>query len=512
MDVIGPLLQGFGEALTPYNLMMALIGCALGTIIGALPGIGPVNGIAILIPLAFSLELPPGSALIMLTSVYYGTMYGGRISSILLNIPGDEPALMTCLDGYPMAKKGHAANALAIAAVASFIGGTLATIGLTLFAPLLAQAAIYFGPAEYFALYVLAMATIGGVLGTNPAKTLLSALLGLMLSTVGADAVSGVPRYTFDMFKLYDGIDPIVALVGLFAVSEFLIYLETSHIIQRAAPIGRITSSFRELLSLGASLRGSLLGFISGVLPGAGASLGSFLAYTFEKRISDRDGTFGKGDPRGIAAPEAGNNAAAGGALVPMLTLGVPGSGTTAVLLALLISLNITPGPLLFTNQPEIVWGLIAALYVANVMLIVLNLPLVGLFASVLRSPSWIIMPSVVILSFVGVYSIHHSSFDLVLMSAFGVLGYVLRKMDFSLVPMVLGLLLGQEMEKNLRRALSSSGEDWSILVGSPIAVGLYLVTAAMLTLAVVLEVRRIRKQRRERLHDSEATLTASED
>ena len=500
MEVIDPLLQGFGEALTPYNLLMALIGCALGTIIGALPGIGPVNGIAILIPLAFSMELPPTSALIMLTSVYYGTMYGGRISSILLNIPGDEPALMTCLDGYPMAKKGGAANALAIAAVASFIGGTLATIGLTLFAPLLAQAAIYFGPADYFALYVLAMATIGGVLGTNPSKTLLSALLGLMLATVGADAVSGVPRYTYGMFKLYDGIDPIVALVGLFAVSEFLVYLETSHVTGRAAPIGRITAPIREILSFGASLRGSLLGFISGVLPGAGASLGSFLAYTFEKRVSDRNGTFGKGDPRGIAAPEAGNNAAAGGALIPMLTLGVPGSGTTAVLLALLISLNITPGPLLFANQPEIVWGLIAALYVSNVMLIVLNLPLVGLFASVLRSPSWIIMPSVVILSFVGVYSIHHSPFDLVLMSAFGVLGYVLRKMNFSLVPMVLGLLLGQEMEKSLRRAIAASGEDWSVLVGSPIAVGLYILTAVMLTMAFVFEVQRVRQQRRNRL------------
>jgi len=499
MEIFEWLHQGFGVALHPYNLLMAAIGCSLGTIIGALPGIGPVNGIAILIPLAFSMELPPASALIMLTSVYYGTMYGGRISSILLNIPGDEPALMTCLDGYPMARKGKAANALAIAAVASFIGGTLATIGLTLFAPLLAKVAIYFGPAEYFALYVLAMATIGGVMGSNPAKTLIAAVLGLALSTVGIDPMSGVPRYTFGAFKLYDGIDPIVALVGLFAISEFLIYLETAHFTARSMPMGRITAPFRELVSLGASLRGSLLGFIAGVLPGAGASLGSFLAYTFEKRTSDREGTFGNGDPRGIAAPEAGNNAAAGGALVPMLTLGVPGSGTTAVLLAMLISLNITPGPLLFANQPDVVWGLIAALYVANVMLLVLNLPLVGVFASILRAPPWMIMPSVVILSFVGVYSIHHSPFDLVLMFAFGVFGYILRKMDFSLVPLVLGLLLGMPMEKSLRRALTAGSEDWMVLVASPLSAALYLITASVLGLAVYFEVRRFRRQRRDR-------------
>jgi putative tricarboxylic transport membrane protein len=498
MDILNSLLYGFEVALTPFNLGMAFIGSFLGTLIGALPGIGPVNGVAILIPIAFSLGLSPTSALILLSSVYYGCMFGGRISSILLNIPGDEPALMTCLDGYPMARKGRAADALAISAVSSFIGGTLATIGLTLFAPFLAQVAIYFGPSEYFALYVLAMATIGGVTGANPVKTLTAALIGLVLATVGIDPGTGIPRYTFGIYKLYDGIDFVVALVGLFAISEFLIFLETAHNPARAVPIGRITSSFRELVSLPTALRGSLLGFIAGVLPGAGASLGSFLAYVFEKRVSDRHDTFGHGDPRGVAAPESGNNAAAGGALVPMLTLGVPGSGTTAVLLGMLISLNITPGPLLFEKQPEVVWGLIASLYIGNLMLLVLNIPLVGVFARILMTPTWIMMPGVVVISFVGVYSVNHSSFDLVLMTGFGVIGYVLRKMGFSLVPVVLGALLGTPMEQNLRRALSASDGDWSILVASPLSVILFIITASMLGLAVFFEVRRLQRQRRD--------------
>jgi putative tricarboxylic transport membrane protein len=351
MDTIGFLLSGFEEALTPLNIGLALFGCFIGTIIGALPGLGPVNGVAILIPLAFSLSLPAGSALIMLSCVYYGCMYGGRISSIMLNIPGDEPAMMTCLDGYPMAKAGKAPEALAISGIASFAGATLSTIGLMLFAPLLVQFAIHFGPAEYFALYVLAFATIGGVTGANPAKTLLAAAIGLALGTVGIDPQSGVPRFTFGSFQLFDGIDAIVAIVGLFAISEVLILLEAG---AAAAPrpiaVKRAFARWADIRpTFGAMARGSGLGFIAGVLPGAGASLGSFLAYTIEKRVSDK-GSFGRGDPRGVAAPEAGNNAAAGGALVPMLALGVPGSGTTAVLLALLISLNITPGPLLFQD------------------------------------------------------------------------------------------------------------------------------------------------------------------
>ena len=488
METLAFLADGFAVALTPTNLMLALAGCFIGTIVGALPGLGPVNGVAILIPLAFTFGLEPASALILLSCVYYGCMYGGRISSIMLNIPGDEPAMMTCLDGYPMAKAGRAAEALAISAVSSFVGAVLATFGLILFAPMLVQVAIHFGPAEYFALYVLAFATIGGVTGTNPAKTLLAAGLGLMLSVVGLDPTSGTPRYTFGIYELFDGFDPIVAIVGLFALAELLVLLE-AHAAVRVAAIrvkGAIARWSEIRPTLGAALRGSGVGFVAGVLPGAGASLGSFLAYVMEKRVSDRGG-FGRGDPRGVAAPEAGNNAAAGGALIPMLALGVPGSGTTAVLLALLISLNITPGPLLFQQQPDVVWGLIAALLIANVVLLVLNLPLVGVFTRMLAIPLWALMPIVAMVSFVGVYSINRSAFDLWVMVGFGVLGYVLRKLGVPVVPVVLGLLLGGDMEQNFRRALAISGGEYGILLASPIALGLYATTLLMLAVAALL-------------------------
>ena len=491
METLGFLADGFAVALTPTNLALALAGCFIGTVVGALPGLGPVNGVAILIPLAFTLGLEPASALILLTCVYYGCMYGGRISSIMLNIPGDEPAMMTCLDGYPMAKKGKAPEALAISGIASFIGAVLATFGLVLLAPLLVSVAIHFGPAEYFALYVLAFATIGGVTGANPAKTLMAAGVGLALSTVGLDPTAGEPRFTFGLYELYDGFDPIVAIVGLFAISELLVLLEAQTSARAGAvAVSRAFARWADIrASLGAALRGSGIGFVAGILPGAGASLGSFLAYALEKRVSDR-GTFGTGDPRGVAAPEAGNNSAAGGALIPMLALGVPGSGTTAVLLALLISLNITPGPLLFQTQPDVVWGLIASLLIANVVLLVLNLPLVGLFTRLLTTPLWALMPLVVMVSFVGVYSINRSSFDLFVMIGFGVFGYVLRKLDIPLVPIVLGLLLGGDMEQNYRRALSISGGDHSILLSSPIALGLYAATAALLGVAVFFAVR----------------------
>ncbi|EEW60533.1 tricarboxylate transport protein TctA [Ruegeria sp. TrichCH4B] len=493
MDILTSLLSGFAVAVTPLNLALAVFGCFAGTLIGALPGLGPVNGVAILIPVAFAMNLEPSSALIMLSCIYYGCMYGGRISSIMLNIPGDEPAIMTTLDGYPMARQGQAAKALGISAVASFVGATFATLGLTFFAPLLAKAAIHFGPADYFALYVMAFATIGGVTGVNPFKTLLAAMIGLLLASVGLDPGTGTARFTFGSFHLYDGFDPIVAIVGLFAVSEIIMYFE-SHAVAGTGPakLGRVLPKLREVFEgFTASIRGAVIGFICGVLPGAGASLGAFVSYSTEKQISDKHGTFGTGDPRGIAAPEAGNNAASGGALIPMLTLGVPGSGTTAVMLALLVSLNIQPGPLLFERQPDLVWGLIAALYLANVVLLVLNIPMVGLFTRLLSLPQWLLMPIVVMVSFIGIYSISHSTFDLFVMIGFGLLGYALRKFDISLVPVVLGLLLGADMENNLRRALSISGGDFSILLQSPIALVIYGFTALMLAFSFGIAMRR---------------------
>lgn len=475
------LVDGFAVALTWQNLGLALLGCFLGTIIGALPGLGPSNGVAILIPLAFTLGLPATPALILLTSVYYGCMYGGRISSILLNIPGDEPAMMTTLDGYPMSKKGQTGEALAISGIASFIGSFFSTIGLAVLAPMLVGLALLFGPSEYFALYTMAFATLGGLAARNQAKSLLAAGIGLLIAMIGVDHQTGVPRFTFGMIELYEGIDFLIAIVGLFAISEVFLFLEHKGEGQTGkVTIGRITAPWSMIKDTsGAMTRGTILGFLAGVLPGAGASLGSFMSYALEKRVSGKDGSFGTGNPRGVAAPEAGNNAAAGGALVPMLALGVPGSGTTAVLLAMLMALNITPGPLLFTANPDVVWGLIAALFIANVMLLAMNIPLVGLFARVVLIPPRILMPAVAIISFVGVYGINGSVFDLYLMIGFGLLGYVLRKMDVPQVPIVLGILLGNAMEKNLRRALTISDGDWTALFNSPVSITIWALAIA---------------------------------
>ncbi|WP_099824807.1 tripartite tricarboxylate transporter permease [Oceaniglobus indicus] len=492
MDTLSSLADGFAVALTFQNIGLALIGCFLGTIMGALPGLGPSNGVAILIPLAFTLGLGPTPALILLTSVYYGAMYGGRISSILLNIPGDEPAMMTCLDGYPMAQKGRAGEALALSGIASFVGAFFATWGLVLLAPQLVKVALLFGPAEYFALFTLAFATLGGISASNQAKSAFAAALGLGLAMVGVDTQTGVPRFTFGEVHLYDGIDFLVAIVGLFALSEVFVFLEHrgSAAEEAAKPkmdIGKIVPSWGLIrYCTPTMLRTTVLGFIAGVLPGAGASLGSFISYSMEKKLVDPKGeTFGKGDPRGVAAPEAGNNAAAGGALVPMLALGVPGSGTTAVLLAVLLSLNITPGPLLFSQNPDVVWGLIAALFIGNFMLLAMNIPMVGLFVRVLMVPPRILMPIVAMVSFVGIYGISGSSFDLLVMVGFGILGWVLRKLDVPLVPVILGTLLGNEMEVNMRRAVTINDGDYSILVGSPLAIALWTIAVVGFVLPI---------------------------
>lgn len=510
METLSSLVDGFAIALTWQNLLLAFLGCFLGTIMGAMPGLGPSNGVAILIPLAFTLGLGPTPSLILLTSVYYGAMYGGRISSILLNIPGDEPALMTCLDGYPMAQKGRAGEALALSGVASFVGAFFATWGLILLAPQLVKIALLFGPAEYFALFTLAFATLGGVSSTNQAKTAIAAALGLGLAMVGVDTQTGVPRFTFGEVHLYDGLDFLVAIVGLFALSEVFIFLENRHGSADAEgkkiEIGRILPSLSLLKSCTPTmLRASALGFLAGVLPGAGASLGSFISYSMEKKLVDKEGTFGTGDPRGVAAPEAGNNAAAGGALVPMLALGVPGSGTTAVLLAVLLSLNITPGPLLFSQNSDVVWGLIAALFIANFMLLAMNIPMVGLFTRVLMVPPRILMPIVAMVSFVGIYGISGSSFDLMIMVAFGVLGWVLRKLDVPLVPVILGTLLGNAMESNLRRAITIDNGNWLTIVDSPLSIALW--TLAVIGFILPILFGKIVKARMKMKKDEESAI-----
>ena len=495
MEILTNLALGFSIALSPYTLMLAVIGCFLGTIIGALPGLGPSNGVAILIPLTFTLGLDATSTLVLMTSVYYGAMYGGRISSILLNIPGDEPALMTTLDGYPMAKQGRAGDALVLSGVASFVGAFLATLGLMLLAPLLARVAYLFGPAEYFALYFLAFCTLGGIASNNQAKAAIASCIGLGIAMIGVDNSSGLPRFTGGNLHLMDGVDFLVAIVGLFAIAEVFFFIE-SH--GKGSSIGvkldKVTIPWKEIMETKwTMLRSSAVGFVAGILPGAGASLGSFLAYMTEKSIAGKDGGFGTGVAKGIAAPEAGNNAAAGGALVPMLTLGVPGSGTTAVLLALLMTMNITPGPTLFTDRPEVVWGLIASLLIANFVLLLMNVPMVKVFVRILQVPAWILMPGVTMISFVGIYSLSNSYFDLVLMVGFGMLGYFLRKLDIPTVPVILGILLGNNMENSLRRAMVISDGDFTYLFSSPIAIGLW--TGAVLGFVAPLFLRGVLKK-----------------
>jgi putative tricarboxylic transport membrane protein len=481
METLNLLLDGFGIALTLDNFILALIGCVLGTIFGALPGLGPANGVAILIPLSFSLGLSATSSMILLASVYYGAMYGGRISSILLNIPGDEPALMTTLDGYPMTLQGRAGEALTLTGFASFFGAMFATIGLVLLAPQLVKVAFLFGPAEYFALFVMAFATLGGVASNNQAKTILASCLGLGISTIGVDHQTGVPRMSYGEIDLYDGIDFLVVIVGMFAVSEVFVFIEnTSHTNKGSdkPKIGNIIPKLATVLkTVPSMIRSTLLGFFAGVLPGAGASLGSFVAYTFEKKISNKEDTFGKGDERGVTAPEAGKNAAAGGALVPMLALGVPGSGTTAVLLAMLMTLDVTPGPLLFTQNPDVVWGLIAALFIGNVVLLILNVPLVKYFSMILLIPTKYLMPVVAMVSFVGIYGISGSSFDLMVMVLFGLLGWLLRKLSIPLVPVIMGVILGEPMESNLRRAMTIYDGDWSKLLSSNVSLAIWSIT-----------------------------------
>jgi putative tricarboxylic transport membrane protein len=483
VDALSHLFGGFAVALQPVNVGLAFAGVFVGTFVGMLPGVGPINAIAILIPITFAAGIPPESALILLAGIYYGSQYGNSISTILLNVPGTASAVVTALDGHAMTRAGRGGPALAMAAVASFFGGTVSILGLVLFAPFLAEWAIKFGPAEYFALMVFAFAALSSLSGGSLVRGLAATAIGLFLATVGLDPNSAVPRFTFGQIKLLDGMDFVVVTIGLFAISEVLQLLEDSERGRAAtAPFGRVLLSAKELVSsIGTMIRGSVLGFLVGVLPGAGGTIASFLAYSTEQRIADQDNTFGSGDIRGVAAPESANNAAATGAMIPLLTLGVPGSGTTAVLLGALLGLGITPGPLLIQEEPDLFWGLAASMYLGNLFLLLLNLPLVGVFVRALTLPRWFLLPGVAALSFVAVYAVNQSPFDLALMTGFGVVGYVMRKTDIPLAPVILGLVLGPLMEKSLRRAMALSGGEWSVLFRGPIAVALWTLALASL-------------------------------
>ncbi|MCH5336301.1 MAG: tripartite tricarboxylate transporter permease [Campylobacter sp.] len=476
------LLQGFEVALIFKNIIIAVIGCFIGTIVGMLPGLGPINGVAILLPIAYSIGLEPTSAIILLATVYMGCEYGGRISSILLGIPGDAAAIMTTLDGHPLAKAGKAGKALCISAISSFVGSFIAIVGIVLFAPLLAKWSLSFGPAQYFALIIFALATLGSMLAQKPFRSMLSALIGLFLTTIGIDGNSGVYRFTFDNPHLYDGIPFVILVIGLFSISEILLILENTHtggaVIKKT---GKLLISIKEFFyCFWTIIRSSITGFFVGVLPGAGATIASAISYMNEKKLAGKNNEFGKGDLKGVAAPEAANNASACGSFIPMLTLGLPGSGTTAVMIGALTLYNINPGPTMFNDQPDIVWGLIASLLFANVLLLFLNITLISLFVRILSIPIWVLAPIIAVVSAIGIYSINSTNFDLFLIIIIGIVGYVLRKLQFPMAPLILGFVLGEMLEVNLRRALSVSGGDFSILYDGAIAKTL-LIGAALI-------------------------------
>ncbi|MCL4488000.1 MAG: tripartite tricarboxylate transporter permease [Chloroflexi bacterium] len=488
MELFQNLALGFSVALSPQNLLFCFIGVLMGTLIGVLPGIGPVTGVALLIPITYGLN--PTTAIITMAGLYYGAMYGGSTTSILLNVPGENSSVMTCLDGYAMARKGRAGPALGMAALASFIAGTFAVIMLSLIANPLADLAISFGPPEYFALTFLGLTLVTSLTGKSMIKGIISGLFGLLIASIGIDAISGAARFTYGNIYLLDGVGFIGVAVGLFAVSEVLCNIEApmqSVFMQPKLTLRNLFPNLQDWKdSFGALWRGSILGFVVGVLPGAGATIASFMAYAAEKKASKHPEKFGTGAIEGVAAPEGANNAAAGGAMVPLLTLGIPGSGTTAVMMGALLIHGLRPGPLLFDNNPDFVWGLIASMYIGNIMLLVLNMPLIGIWVSLLRVPYRLLMPLVLIISAVGVYATDNMISDVWIMFVFGLIGYVMRKLEFHPAPVVLGLVLGPMVERSLRQALTMSHGSLAIFFARPMSAVLIILALLSLFTPVV--------------------------
>lgn len=498
MSTVQYLADGFYIAMQWHNLLYAFIGVLIGTAVGVLPGIGPMSGVALLMPVTASLtsgmnaEEAAASALILLAGVYYGAMYGGSTTSILLNTPGESSSVVTTLDGYQMAKQGRAGAALSIAAIGSFVAGVFALVALVFLAQPLSDLALHFGPAEYFSLMLLGLCAVSGLGGKSMTKALIMTVFGLLLATIGIDNVSGVARFTYDIPYLYQGLEFLTIAVGLFALGEvFKTILENDDSSKHVIKVGRILPSAKDLRQSAAPIaRGSILGFFVGLLPGAGATLASFFSYILEKKWSKNPERFGKGAIEGVAGPESSNNAASGGAMIPLLTLGIPGSGTTAILMGALLMYNVQPGPLLFTDHPQVAWGLIASMFIGNLMLLALNMPLVKVFAKIIETPPHFLIPSIIAISVFGVYAVQITTFDLVLLVFCGLLGYYLSTNDFPLAPLVLGLVLGPMIENNMRRALTTSNGDFTIFLTKPLSLIFLGCAALWLIIPLILKVR----------------------
>ncbi len=482
MESLQHLMMGFSVAMTLQNLLFATIGCVLGTLIGVLPGLGPAAGTALLIPITFRLE--PTAAIIMLAAIYYGAMYGGTITSVLINVPGEAASVVTCLDGYEMAKQGRAGAALGIAAIGSFIGGSVATFGLVLLALPLARFALKFGPPEYFALLLVGLSLVMGLAGKSLVRALMMGILGLLFSLVGVDPVEGAPRFTFGIAPLMDGVRFVPVVMGFFGIGEILLNAEKS-LAGVMAGGGKVTSFIPRRdewrISVTSILRGTGLGFFLGLIPGTNSAVASFMSYAIEKKVSNHPEKFGTGVIEGVAAPETANNAYANAALIPLFTLGLPGSPTIAILMGALIMNGLTPGPLLFQQHATFVWAVIASLYIGNVILLVLNLPLVGWWAKLLKIPYNILVVFILIFCIIGAYSLNNSMFDVGVMILCGLLGYVFKKLEFPLAPAILTLILGPLVERSLRESLSLSQGDYSIFFTRPISLVFLVITAIIL-------------------------------
>jgi putative tricarboxylic transport membrane protein len=481
LDLLNQLFLGFQVASQPQNLFYCFTGVVIGTLVGVLPGMGPVAAMSLLLPATF--HITPVGAMIMLAGIYYGAQYGGSTTSILVNIPGEASSVMTCLDGYQMARQGRAGPALGIAAFGSFIAGSIGIMGLVLIAPPLVNFALRFGPPEYFSLMVLGLTVLTFLTSASMVRALMMATFGLILGTIGLDTISGLARFSFNIPELLDGVGLVPLVMGLFGISEVLLNIETK--IKREI----FTTKVKGLLpsrkdwaqAIGAIFRGTFIGFFLGILPGGGAVISSFAAYAIEKRVSKQPERFGQGAIEGVAAPESANNSAAQTAFIPLLTLGIPSNVVMALLLGALIIHGLTPGPLLLAQHPELFWGVVASMYVGNAMLLALNLPLIGIWVQLLRVPYAILFPLIVLFCLIGAYSINNSSFDVAIMLIFGIIGYLMKKLSLEAAPLVLAFVLGPMMETALRQSLIKSKGSFIIFFSRPISAICILIALALM-------------------------------
>ena len=490
VEILQSVIFGFQVALQPVNLIYCFFGVLIGTLVGVLPGLGPAAAIALLLPTTF--KITPVSATIMLAGIYYGAMYGGSTTSILVNIPGEAASVVTCLDGYQMALKGRAGPALGIAAFGSFIAGTFAVIALTFVGPLLSNVALAFGPPEYFSMMIVGITVLTYLSSGSMIKALIMAGVGLMLSGVGMDTISGKYRFTFNIPSLLDGVGVVPVAMGLFGISEVLLNLETE--INRDILATKVKNLFPTLKdwadSLWSIVRGSILGFFLGIIPGGGAVVASFASYAIEKKASKHPEEFGQGAIQGVAGPESANNSAAGGSFIPLLTLGIPANPVMAILLGALMIHGLQPGPLLMQNAPDLFWGTIVSMYIGNVMLLVLNLPLIPMWVKVLKVPYYLLYPLILLFCLIGAYSLDNTIADVIIMLIFGILGFLMKKCRYDGAPLILALVLGQKLETSLRRSLIMSQGDFSIFVTRPISLG-FLITAVLLLIVPVITQRK---------------------